>query len=226
MEIVHRPGKEHLTADALSRLPAGPRPMEDQSTSHQDPCSRLSTSSYTQVCYTAAFPVVTRTVCRCIQVSTEHEPVTDIQDVQDVQQEVQSVPDRISETVGADRIESDESITYQQQVEDQSESQQPAAITVDILHLYRDFRDLVIRHLPTDRYFSKLYRKLKQLEKDTAGNASGPTATFEQFRLDRKAKLLYLWDPALNRDRLCIPFRGRRKLFQIAHNQRIHQGIH
>jgi uncharacterized Zn-finger protein len=98
--------------------------------------------------------------------------------------------------------------------------------TTFTLHIHKDVSDSIVKNLPADRYFGKVYRQLLQQVQATGRDVTGPNTTYEQFRIDRKSRLLYLRDHALQRDRLCIPYLLRQKVFEMSHDARAHQGIH
>jgi hypothetical protein len=102
----------------------------------------------------------------------------------------------------------------------------PLGAMTTTIHLHPDISSSIVKHLPGDRYFGKIYRRIMKRIEVTLNNPDGPTTTLEQFRLDRPTKFLYLHDPALQRERLCIPYHVRGKVFAVAHDQRAHQGIH
>lgn len=227
MEIVHRPGKLHVNADALSRLPAGSRPGQPETTtvSTRALFSQSTLGHFTRVhfislqpknAYTASFPVETRSASRRAEVQEPQE------------QEQEPAPPDVQESLPQESLPLEIPGSHGQEpalpAEIQTQGLEP--VTVVSLHLHKDISDSIAKLLPSDRYFGKIYRKMRDRIRETAHEPEGPVTTLEQFRLDRRSKLLYLYDPIVGNDRLCIPFLLRQKIFEIAHDYRAHQGIH
>jgi hypothetical protein len=65
------------------------------------------------------------------------------------------------------------------------------------IHLYLGISSSIVRHLPSDQYFGKIYCQILKRIEAILHNPDRLTTTLKQFRLDCSTKFLYLYDLVL-----------------------------
>ena len=146
-----------------------------------------------------AYPVTTRRITRQHEPSaTSNRPQTNTVDMETPPSELQQV----------------------------SEEQLELAprLTISVMQADPELIQSIVRELPRDKGFSKIYQQLRQDFNNTKGDVEGPITTLHNFRLDPKSKLLYFQDDG--NERLCIPHKCYLKIFRMAHDRRAHAGCY
>ena len=96
-------------------------------------------------------------------------------------------------------------------------------ITTATMHISDELTDSLVEAYKKDRSFRAIYTLLT--EKYTGAKKANvpPPVTLHLFRLDPQNGLLYFMDP--KGDRLVIPSSQRRRIMEMAHDNRAHPGI-
>lgn len=201
LSIIHRPGKEHINADALSRLP--------KTIDEHAPKNPLLTMTE---------PIVRSYVVTRQQMRQLVEPpprgkaqATDTETVKPPEQATLPPTGEMEDTPGLDVPLAQVEIA---QIDGQ---------VVSTLQMSKAWQDDVVSALANDPSFGKIYQRLVKQHEETADNPEGPDLTLCNFRFHPDSRLLYFTDG--DRSRLVIPSRMQRRVLHMAHNERAHVGV-
>jgi hypothetical protein len=269
MEIRHRPGKQHINADALSRMPTEESPVEESPTLLVPASVRTWIPARSNakllpeqnVQLQHAYPVRTRRMTAAPLVTTPDateptgdslEPMppspqdrspspndTDASVPEQRSRPAFPLPDDVTATTVPDRTPE---LLHDPQnglpIPDEVNTDVPEPVPLPTgptpsgnatdsepfhaLHVHPGILKAIARQLPSDKSLGKIYSLLVRLYNDTKSEAGGPRTTFQSFRRDPKSKLLFFLDG--DRERLCIPLKSQRKVFEAAHDNRAHVG--
>lgn len=173
MTIVHRPGRTHGNADALSRLAreTDPVPPIGTDSTPLEPASFSQSTDGKRVHFSNAFPVIAAR-----RSSRQKGPPSQI-----------SPPSAIP-AQGANTADGN---THILNAEASQLLEMEGDIQISQLHLTSAFRDCIVENLPSDCSLGKFYRTILQKFKDTKHQKDGLETMLESFQINLVIKLLF-----------------------------------